>query len=161
MDRLSIQESRGKPNLYLFCKEASMRMLRAIPVLMLLCFISLPVVSAIGACRGCCGCTMSCGSGCCCPGTYGCATCAAEDFAASQSNSTEANSDTTTVYKPIISIATNSRMLDRMIRVGQTGQCAVSKFAFRILADGQQLPYFQTIFFPSTARQDSTVAMRD
>ncbi len=111
-----------------------MRMLRLIPILMLLGFIGLPVVPAFATC---CSCTMGCARGCTCPGIGGCGTCAAEDFETVQSSSaaTEATSDMTAVRKTMPSIATNSRMLDRLIRLGQTGQCALSKFALRLLAD--------------------------
>lgn len=152
-----------KRNRKLVSKEATMRMLRLIPILMLLASIGLPVVPAI-ACSGCCDCNMSCGprSSCCCPGLNGCATCAAEDFETFQSSSaaTEATSDIAVVGKPMASIATNSRMLDRLIRVGQTGQCAVNKFALRLLADGQKLLRFDEMFLRANVNQDNTVALR-
>jgi len=136
-----------------------MRMLRLISIVMLLGFIGLPVAPAIA--QNCCACGMPCGR-CTCPGTYPCATCAAEDFETVQSTSaaSEATSNMTVVRTPMASIATNSSMLDRLIRVGQTGQCAVNKFAMRLLADGQKLLNFDGTFFQAYAIRDNTVALR-
>jgi hypothetical protein len=139
-----------------------MRMVRVIPIVMLV-LICFPVVPAIGQTQtGCCTCTMGCSRSCWCPGTHGCATCAAEDFETVQSSSaaTEAASDMTVVRKPMPSIATNSRMLDRLIRLGQSGQCAVNNFALRLLADGQNLLKLDQMFLKAYASQDNTVALR-
>jgi hypothetical protein len=145
-------------NIKLVYKEAAMRMLRLIPILMLLGFIGLPVVQAFASC---CSCMMGCARGCTCPGKSGCATCAAEDFEAVQSSSaaTEATSDMTAVRKPMPSIATNSRMLDRLIRLGQTGQCPVNKFALKLLADDQKLLNLDQMFLSASESQADVVAL--
>ena len=148
-----------------FSKEGTMRMFRLIPILVVLGFFGLPVMpEAVAACTGCCGCTMGCPRvhTCCCPGQSGCATCAAEDFenVEFKSADSEVDSDRIVVRKPMASIATNSRMLDRLIRVGQTGQCAVNKFAMRLLMDQEALSNFDTTFFHSATSQVNTVALR-
>lgn len=152
------QKLKRKIQLQAFSKEATMRMLRLIPILMLLGFIGLPVVPAFATC---CSCTMGCARGCTCPGIGGCGTCAAEDFETVQSSSaaTEATSDMTAVRKTMPSIATNSRMLDRLIRLGQTGQCALSKFALRLLADHQELLKLDQMFLSASASQAVAVAL--
>jgi len=136
------------------------RMSRLLPFFILFGFMSLPVFPAFAACCSCSmGCNPRCGN---CPGVGGCPTCSTEDFSTAQSGSasTPANSDMAVVDKPMTSIATNSQMLDRLIRVGQTGQCAANKLAMRILANGQQLPNFETTYIQSTENQLNTVVLR-
>jgi hypothetical protein len=60
----------------------------------------------------------------------------------------------------MMSIATNSRMLDRLIRVGDTGQCAIKKFELRLLIDDQQLSSVDTTVFQTTVSQANSVALK-
>jgi hypothetical protein len=105
---------------------------------------------------------MSCDGSCRCPGTYPCAACVVGHSEAVKSNSpvSDETASTIVVRKPAASIATNSHMLDRLIRLGQTGQCALNNLTLRLLADGQKLLKFDRTFFESYASQDNTVALR-
>jgi len=140
-----------------------MCMLKLRLVLMLFALIGLPVVLVVDeAYAGCCMCTSGCSRGCTCPGTGGCKTCAIDDFETIQSNrlGIDTTAGITVVRKPAASIATNSYMLDRLIRLGQTGQCAVNNFALRLLADDRKLLRFDEMFLRANANQDNTVALR-
>jgi hypothetical protein len=145
-------------------REATMCMLKLRLVLMLFALIGLPVVLVAGEAyaTGCCMCTSGCSRSCYCPGTHGCLTCAIEDFETVQSNSAaiDTPSGITVVRKPATSIATNSHMLDRLIRLGQTGQCALNNFRLRLMADGQKLLKLDQMFLKAYASQDNTVALR-
>ena len=126
--------------------------------------LSLSVMVVIGDtyATDCCMCTSGCSRTCYCPGTHGCATCAAEDFEAVQVNTDthDATLGVTVGHKPAASIATNSSMLDRLIRVGQTGQCAVNKFALRLLAEGPKLLKIDQTFASYRESQGNIIAFR-
>jgi len=145
-------------------KEATMRKPKLLSALVFF-LLSGPVV-LVGQAYGqeCCMCTWGCDSSCICPGTWPCAgPCAIADNSETvQSHplTNDSTSGTTVVRKPAASIATNSHMLDRLIRLGQTGQCALNNFTLRLLADGQKLLKLDQMFLKAYASQDNTVALR-
>ena len=140
-----------------------MGMLKLNAVVMLFLLIGVPIVFLVGeAYAGCCTCDMACDDSCLCPGTWPCASCVVGQSGAIKSNPSvsDGTSSTPVVRKPAASIATNSHMLDRLIRAGQTGQCAVNNFALRLLADGQKLLKLDPMFLNAYASQDNAVALR-